>query len=118
MSNRKVMIGFKTDIETRERLEEIAELEDRSISYIVNRIITKALDEMGDPYNTGEQALKEANYIKDLDFSSYGDFINKCIKDGRYSSIRKNLGEQSAYYLVCEKLGITPDENFASGLKK
>ena len=45
MSTRKVMIGFKTDIEIKEKLEEIAKIEDRSISYIVNRIVTQALTE-------------------------------------------------------------------------
>lgn len=43
MSTRKVMIGFKTDVEIKEKLEEIAKSEDRSISYIVNRIVTEAL---------------------------------------------------------------------------
>ena len=44
MANRKVMIGFKTDLEVKEKLEQIAQQEDRSISYIVNRIVTQALN--------------------------------------------------------------------------
>ena len=38
------MIGFKTTPAIKEALESIAEQEDRSVSYIVNRILTEYLN--------------------------------------------------------------------------
>lgn len=52
MADRKVMIGFKTDLEVKEKLEKIAQEEDRSISYIVNRIVTQALKSDADKNET------------------------------------------------------------------
>lgn len=43
MKTKKVMIGFKTDPEIKAKLEAIAYKEDRTISYIVNRIIAEGL---------------------------------------------------------------------------
>ena len=39
MSNRKIMIGFKADTEVKDELDKIADLEDRSVSYIVNKFV-------------------------------------------------------------------------------
>lgn len=35
------MIGFKTTTEIKAKLEQIAKEEDRSVSYVVNRILTE-----------------------------------------------------------------------------
>lgn len=43
MRKKSEMIGFKTTPEIRKALEEVAESEDRSISYIINRILSEAL---------------------------------------------------------------------------
>lgn len=45
MSKKSEMIGFKTTPEVRTALEKIAENEDRSISYIINKILTEYLCE-------------------------------------------------------------------------
>lgn len=45
MNKKTEMVGFKTTKEIREKLEMIAEKEDRSISYIINRILKDHLDE-------------------------------------------------------------------------
>lgn len=67
--------------------------------------------------DANEKALKVLEYIERLHFSSFGDFIAKAIKDGKYEWIRKDLGELSAYMIVCDKLQIMPDENILSELK-
>ena len=43
MAKKTVMIGFKTTPEIREKLEQIAEKEDRTISYIINKILEEYL---------------------------------------------------------------------------
>ena len=44
MSKKSEMIGFKTTPEIKKALEEIAESEDRTVSYIVNKILKKYLE--------------------------------------------------------------------------
>lgn len=101
-STKKVMIGFKTDPEIKEKLEAMAYAEDRSVSYIVNRIIAKELNEVQKP----EQVIE---YIDGLSFTSYADFLRKVIEDNKYSWIKRDLGELQAYLFVCERLGVIPD---------
>ena len=43
MSKKTEMIGFKTTPEIKRELERIKDEEDRSISYIINRILTEHL---------------------------------------------------------------------------
>lgn len=43
MAKKSEMIGFKTTPEIKAALEEIAEREDRTISYIINRILEEYL---------------------------------------------------------------------------
>lgn len=47
MAKKSEMIGFKTTPEIRKALEQIAESEDRSISYIINRILLEYLEKEG-----------------------------------------------------------------------
>ena len=47
MSKKSEMIGFKTTPEIRKELERIAKTEDRSISYIINRILQQYLEKEG-----------------------------------------------------------------------
>ena len=39
MAKKSAMIGFKTTPEIKEKLEAIAEQEDRTVSYIINKIL-------------------------------------------------------------------------------
>lgn len=43
MTKKSEMIGFKTTPEIRTRLETIAKKEDRSISYVINKILEREL---------------------------------------------------------------------------
>ena len=43
MAKKSEMIGFKTTPEIKAALEEIAEREDRTLSYIINRILEQNL---------------------------------------------------------------------------
>ena len=43
MAKKSAMIGFKTTPEIKEKLEAIAEQEDRTVSYIINKILEKHL---------------------------------------------------------------------------
>ena len=115
MSTRKVMIGFKTDIEIKERLEEIANREDRSISYIVNRLITRALQEEANEESAKAQVVLD--YIESLKYSSYEEFIRITMKDKKYKWIKQDLGELQAYLLVCDKLGIEPKNELINSLE-
>ena len=108
-NQKKVMIGFKTDPEVKERLESIAYEEDRSVSYVVNRILTKELTE-------SQKALQVLDYIESMEYTSYTDFVKKAIADNKYNWIRKDFGELQAYFIVCEKLGVMPSEEVASTL--
>lgn len=47
MAKKSEMIGFKTTPEIKAALEEIAEREDRTISYIINRILEEYLTPSG-----------------------------------------------------------------------
>ncbi len=44
MAKKTEMIGFKTVPEVKEALLELAKKEDRSLSYIINRILTQYLN--------------------------------------------------------------------------
>lgn len=114
MSTRKVMIGFKTDVEIKERLEEIANREDRSISYIVNRLITRALKEEAE--EESPKAKLVMDYIESLEYSSYEEFVKIIINDKKAQWIKQDLGELQAYLVVCDKLGISPKQEIAETL--
>lgn len=43
MAKKSEMIGFKTTPEIKQALEKIAEAEDRTVSYIINRILEEYL---------------------------------------------------------------------------
>lgn len=47
MAKKSEMIGFKTTPEIKAALEQIAEIEDRTISYIINRILEDYLKQPG-----------------------------------------------------------------------
>ena len=111
MSNRKVMIGFKADAEVKEKLEKIADIEDRSISYIVNRFVVQGIENYTEwKEQEGNRALEVLRYIQEAEFSSYSDFIKLAIKQNALDWVNENLGELQAYMIVCEKLGIQADQ--------
>lgn len=109
MAGKKVMIGFKCDQEIKDKLEHIALAEDRSISYIVNRIITEAL--AGEDFDENDKAAVLLDYIKKMEFKSYPDFIRQIATNGMYEKIERDFGMLQAYMIVCEKLGQEPDQN-------
>lgn len=49
MAKKTEMIGFKTTPEVKEALASIAEREDRSVSYIINRILLQHLNLSAEP---------------------------------------------------------------------
>lgn len=106
MANRKVMIGFKADEEVRNKLELIAEIEDRSISYLVNKFVKQGienyLENRGDENKRAEDVI---DYIDSLDISSYEEFLEITAKQNTYEWIIDDLGALQAYMVVCEKIG-------------
>ena len=116
MAGKKVMIGFKCDVEIKEKLEHIAMIEDRSVSYIVNRIVTEALEE--ESFDENDKALAMLHYIQNMDFKSYPDFIRQIVNNGMYEKVEKDMGMLQAYMVVCEKLGEQPDERIIESFEE
>ena len=61
MAKKSEMIGFKTTPEIRKALESIAEKEDRSMSYIINRILTEYFTQQ----SSTESVTKASNNATD-----------------------------------------------------
>ena len=61
MAKKSAMIGFKTTPEIKEKLEAIAEQEDRTVSYIINKILEMYL-------NSNIQNRNNRNIITTLNF--------------------------------------------------
>ena len=111
MSNRKIMIGFKADTEVKDELDKIADLEDRSVSYIVNKIVVQGIKKYAeDKKEEGSRALEVLDYIEHLDFTSYADFVKQTTQQKTYNWINNNLGVLQTYMIVCEKLNIPADQ--------
>lgn len=68
--------------------------------------------------NKDERALDALDYIRNLEFSSISEFVRKAAKDGRFDQMIDDVGTLPLYYLVCERLGITPDSGFAISLEE
>lgn len=66
--------------------------------------------------NPNINALNALNEIQEMDFTSYNDFLQKAIKNGKLLKIQNALGELSMYRVVCEICGEKPDEDFAETL--
>ena len=111
MSNRKIMIGFKADTEVNDELDKIADLEDRSVSYIVNKFVVQGIKKYAeDKKEEGSRALEVLDYIEHLDFTSYADFVKQTTQQKTYNWINNNLGVLQTYMIVCEKLNIPADQ--------
>ena len=111
MSNRKIMIGFKADTEVKDELDKIADLEDRSVSYIVNKFVVQGIKKYAeDKKEEGSRALEVLDYIEHLDFTSYADFVKQTTQKKTYNWINNNLGVLQTYMIVCEKLNIPADQ--------
>ena len=111
MSNRKIMIGFKADTEVKDELDKIADLEDRSVSYIVNKFVVQGIKKYAeDKKEEGSRALEVLDYIEHLDFTSYEDFVKQTTQQKTYNWINNNLGVLQTYMIVCEKLNIPADQ--------
>lgn len=111
MSNRKIMIGFKADTEVKDELDKIADLEDRSVSYIVNKYVVQGIKKYAeDKKEEGSRTLEVLDYIEHLDFTSYADFVKQTTQQKTYNWINNNLGVLQTYMIVCEKLNIPADQ--------
>ena len=111
MSNRKIMIGFKADTEVKDELDKIADLEDRSVSYIVNKFVVQGIKKYAeDKKEEGSRALEVLDYIEHLDFTSYADFVKQTTQQKTYNWINNNLGVLQTYMIDCEKLNIPADQ--------
>lgn len=111
MSNRKIMIGFKADTEVKDELDKIADLEDRSVSYIVNKFVVQGIKKYAeDKKEEGSRALEVLDYIEHLDFTSYADFVKQTTQQKTYNWINNNLGVLQTYMIVCEKLNIPAEQ--------
>ena len=111
MSNSKIMIGFKADTEVKDELDKIADLEDRSVSYIVNKFVVQGIKKYAeDKKEEGSRALEVLDYIEHLDFTSYADFVKQTTQQKTYNWINNNLGVLQTYMIVCEKLNIPADQ--------
>lgn len=111
MSNRKIMIGFKADTEVKDELDKIADLEDRRVSYIVNKFVVQGIKKYAeDKKEEGSRALEVLDYIEHLDFTSYADFVKQTTQQKTYNWINNNLGVLQTYMIVCEKLNIPADQ--------
>ena len=118
MATRKVMIGFKADIEVRNQLEQIAEIEDRSISYLVNKFVKQGIENyISSRGEEGRKALEVLTYIENLEFSSYSEFLKITAQQNTYDWITDELGALQAYIVVCEKLGIPVDDEIATSIE-
>lgn len=119
MSNKKIMIGFKADPEVKDKLEKIATIEDRSISYLVNKFVMQGIENYLDQKaDEGNRALDVLEYIHSLDFSSYSDFIKKTIEQNTYNWVNEDMGALVAYMIVCEKLGIQADQRTIEAIEQ
>lgn len=118
MATRKVMIGFKADLEVRNQLEQIAEIEDRSISYLVNKFVKQGIENyVSSRGEEGQRALEVLTYIEELEFSSYSEFLKITAQQNTYDWITDELGTLQAYVVVCEKLGIPVDDEIATSIE-
>lgn len=118
MATRKVMIGFKADVEVRTQLEQIAEIEDRSISYLVNKFVKQGIENyLSSRGEEGNRALEVMTYIEELDFTSYSDFLRITAEQNTYEWITDELGALQTYMVVCDKLGILADENTITSIE-
>ena len=118
MATRKVMIGFKADVEVRNKLEAIAEIEDRSISYLVNKFVKQGIENyLLSRGEEGKRALEVTTYIEELEFSSYAEFLKITAEQNTYDWINDELGALQAYMVVCDKLGIQADENTITSIE-
>lgn len=65
-----------------------------------------------------EAKIKQGlDYIERTNCTSYIDFMQKAIKENMYLHLRKYVGEQITYILICDKLGEKVDEEFLMELR-
>lgn len=110
MGKKVQTVSFKTDMETYKIIQSIAATEDRSTSYIIDRLLRAGIREYKSMYeDENKRALKVMQYIESLTFESYGEFLKIAISEGKYDWISECLGKMQAYFVVCDILGIEPD---------
>ena len=74
------------------------------------------LDIKGGKMDANIRALNALNSIREMEFTSYNDFLHKAIDEGKLLEIKNALGELHMYRLVCEICGEEPDEAYAESL--
>lgn len=66
--------------------------------------------------NVNLQVFDALNYIHEIDFTSYNDFVRKAAIDGKLLKTKKALGELNMYLVVCEKCGEKIDQEYLETL--
>lgn len=99
MAKKSVMIGFKTTPEVKEALEKIAEFENRTLSNVINYILTEYLEREGE-----RMPVQEAfNYFdKFTETITITNFVRQACKDGVYSKLLNTLGDELLISLIDE----------------
>ena len=99
MTKKSVMIGFKTTPEVKEALEKIAKAENRTLSNVINYILTEYLEREGE-----KMPIQEAfNYFdRFTETITVTSFVRQACKDGVYSKLLNTLGEELLVSLINE----------------
>lgn len=74
------------------------------------------LDGKGEIMKADLKALDALNCIHEMEFTSYNDFLQKAIAEGKLIKIKNALGELHMYRIVCEICGEEPDEKYEETL--
>ena len=99
MAKKSVMIGFKTTPEVKEALEKIAEAENRTLSNVINYILTEHLEREGEKMPVQEAVSYFDKFTEEITVTN---FVRQACKDGVYSKLLNTLGDELLIKLVNE----------------
>ena len=99
MAKKSVMIGFKTTPEVREALEKIAESENRTLSNVINYILTDHLERNGERMPLQEAVSYFDQFTEEITVTN---FIRQACKDGVYCKLLNTLGDELLIKLIEE----------------
>lgn len=99
MAKKSVMIGFKTTPEVKEALEKIAEAENRTLSNVINYILTEHLEREGEKMPVQEAVSYFDKFTEEITVTT---FVRQACKDGVYSKLLNTLGDELLIKLVNE----------------
>lgn len=99
MAKKSVMIGFKTTPEVKEALEKIAEAENRTLSNVINYILTEHLEREGEKMPVQEAVGYFDKFTEEITVTN---FVRQACKDGVYSKLLNTLGDELLIKLINE----------------